>query len=65
MSARRLIEKTDSIRRCLDYAETLMEEAWRPLRVLPPSSAKIVMRSVPRWLLQQRRAVWEDAQPAI
>ena len=62
-AARSLIEETESIPRCLDYAEAMMEAVWGPMKALPPTSAKIIIRSVPRWLLQQRRAALREARP--
>jgi geranylgeranyl diphosphate synthase type I len=53
--ARRIVQRTGAAERCIDAAEAMCEEAWQPLAVLPPSDAKIVMRSVPRWLLAERR----------
>lgn len=55
-TARRLIDRTDSATRCLDDAEALLEGCWEPMGALPNTDAKLVMRSVPRWLLAQRRA---------
>jgi geranylgeranyl pyrophosphate synthase len=54
-AARKLIRITNSIERCLDYAESLMNSVSELLHVLPSTDARIVMRSVPRWLLQQQR----------
>jgi len=33
----------------------LIEEAWRAMRCVPSSDATIIMRSVPLWLIEQRR----------
>ena len=54
-AARELIEQTNSIERCLDDAESLLEPVSDALRVLPATDARILMRSVPRWLLLQQR----------
>jgi geranylgeranyl pyrophosphate synthase/predicted secreted hydrolase len=54
-AARKLIRITNSIERCLDFAESLIETVTDALHTLPPTDARIVMRSVPRWLLQQQR----------
>lgn len=54
-AARELIETTNSFRRCLDYAESLMKCVADALQAVPHTDARIVMRSVPRWLLQQER----------
>jgi geranylgeranyl diphosphate synthase type I len=53
--ARRVVQRTGAVERCVDAAEAMCEQAWRRLVVLPPTDAKIIMRSVPRWLLAERR----------
>jgi hypothetical protein len=58
-AAQQLIDDTDSVNRCIDYGEDLMRKAWEPMSIMPPSDAKIVMRSVPQWLLRQRRSGFE------
>lgn len=54
-AARRLIDFTGSTRRCLDLAEDMLAQASPALEILPPTDARLVMRSVPQWLLDQRR----------
>ncbi len=47
--------ETDAAERCLRLAEGLMDEADGLLDVLPATDARLVMRSAPRWLIEQRR----------
>lgn len=54
-AAGELIETTGAARRCLDFAASLMAEVDGELDTLPATDARIVMRSVPRWLLHQQR----------
>lgn len=56
-AARQLIDETDSVSRCLDFAAEMIEAVWPRMSALPPTSAKIIMRSVPQWLLLQRRSL--------
>lgn len=60
---RRIVQRTGAADRCVDAAEAMCDEAWRGLAVLPPTDAKIVMRSVPRWLLAERRRLVGAACP--
>jgi len=50
---RRLIKETKAAQRCITFAEELMETAWQPMSILPATDAKIALRSVPLWLLEQ------------
>lgn len=62
--AREIIERTDAIERCIALAEEIIEAAWRHTACLPATDAKIIMRSVPMWLLRQRRARYEELRRA-
>lgn len=64
-TARDIIDRTGAVNHCLVDAEAMMQQAWQGLACLPATDAKIVMRSVPKWLLHQRRVKQRelDAQP--
>lgn len=53
--ARELIVATRAVESCLDLAERLMHEAESSWNVLPPTDAKIALRSIPRCLIEERR----------
>ncbi len=53
--ARSIIHTTDAVERCIAFAEEMMEKAWKRIALVPPTDAKVIMRSVPRWLLHQRK----------
>jgi geranylgeranyl pyrophosphate synthase len=52
---RDLVRRTGAAERCIVEARQLIETAWREMRCIPPSDATIIMRSVPLWLIEQRR----------
>ena len=54
-AARELAAATGARDHCLDEAEALMAAVSAELDQLPRTDARIVMRSVPRWLRQQQR----------
>ncbi|MBN2371623.1 MAG: polyprenyl synthetase family protein [Vicinamibacteria bacterium] len=53
---RTLISASNAEQQCIALAEEMIEKAWTPMAALPATDAKIVLRSVPKWLLEQRRA---------
>ncbi|HLG06780.1 MAG TPA: polyprenyl synthetase family protein [Gemmatimonadales bacterium] len=54
-AAKALILEADSARHCLDLADAMIARASESLAALPRTDARIVMRSVPRWLIRQQR----------
>ena len=52
---RDIVLETAAADRCMDDAEAMIDGAWRGLAALPATDAKVIIRSVPKWLLQQRR----------
>jgi geranylgeranyl diphosphate synthase type I len=63
-AARALIRSTGAAAHCLDLVEEIMDDASQWLRRLPRTDARLVMQSVPRWLLDQQRTAWR-ARPLV
>lgn len=59
---RELIAETRAVERCLDLAERVMAEAEASWRALPPTDAKIALRTIPRFLIDDRRRRTRDGR---
>jgi geranylgeranyl pyrophosphate synthase/predicted secreted hydrolase len=51
----KIIHATEAIPRCITFAEEMIEDAWKEISNFPPTDAKVAMRVIPRWLINQRR----------
>jgi geranylgeranyl pyrophosphate synthase/predicted secreted hydrolase len=50
-----IIHGTDAIDRCIAFAEKMIEDAWKDVSNFPTTDAKVAMRAIPRWLINQRK----------
>jgi geranylgeranyl pyrophosphate synthase/predicted secreted hydrolase len=50
-----IIHGTDAIDRCISFAEEMIEDAWKEVSNFPPTDAKVAMKVIPRWLINQRK----------
>jgi geranylgeranyl pyrophosphate synthase len=51
----KIIHATEAIPRCITFAEEMIENAWKEISNFPPTDAKVAIRVIPRWLINQRR----------
>jgi geranylgeranyl diphosphate synthase type I len=50
-----IIQETPAIDECIAFSEGMVDTAWRGLDRLPLTDSKVILRSVPKWLLNQRK----------
>ena len=58
------IHETDAIDECIAFSEEMIDTAWRGLDGLHATDSKIIMRSVPKWLLDQRKIRRQESKLA-
>jgi hypothetical protein len=50
-----IIQQTPAIDECIAFSEDMVDTAWQGLDQLPLTDSKVILRSVPQWLLNQRK----------